>query len=217
MLENEKRRCDTMISDYENDKIRIIVEAAEIERKLIESFREEEIRLLSLVREKDYQLYKLSEDVKATAHTEKVSIDEIEAMTIRRIDRQQWKHLCGEMSEITVRMCTGALAIPEFRLKSSTSDDDTIGTNVVRMVSGNDYSNCFYKSSSSSGSHLVNSISHSLAAEEFFRMSRLSGNVLVKKDYLSTLLLLSKVRSSKWMHCSTALSMETSSVVSLFS
>ena len=206
-----------MISDYENDKTRIIVEAAEIERNLIESFREKEIRLLSLVKEKEYQLYKLSEDAKVTKHTNRVLIDDIEATTVRRIDRQRWKRLCGEMSEITVRMCTGALAIPEFRLKSSSTDDDTISTNAVKLVSGNDFSDGFNKSSSSSGSRLVNSVSHSLAVEDFFRMSRLSGNVLVKKDYLSTLLLLSKVRSFNRMHCSIALSMESSAVLSLFS
>ena len=201
MLENEKRRCDAMISNYENDKTRIIVEAAEIERKNIESFRREEIRLLSIVREKEDQLSKLLENLKAIKQSERVLIDETKNRTLRKsenkimLDRQRWKHLCAEMSEITVRMCTGALTIPEFQLKSNSTEDDTISTNFMKMVASNDSPDRYNNSrSSSSSGHLINSVSHSLAMQDYLRTSRLSGNVLVKKDYLSTLLLLAKVK-----------------------
>lgn len=205
-LEDEKQRGNSIMLTYEDNKTEIIERALESERSLRESCHKEHLLLLSAVRDKDCQVSRLTEKVRACEkkvkyfHDDEGAVfDERAAVMARKIKNlkqkllngRNWKDVCLEMSEITVRMCTGALTIPEFPRQNSNidrgdTDADAMSSDSNRGSPGNHRDN--------KSSKLFYSLSHGQSdIFDFLERSSLAGNVLVQKDYLSTLLLLSKV------------------------
>ena len=187
-LDKEKERGNLLILNYKNNERELIAKAIESECDIIENSKEKELNLLSLVRDKENQLSKSLESIKKEKKClkESYNIDEItynekitslsniiKDLNEKLLDRKYWKQISLSLAQANVQVCAGALTIPEFQINNKT------------VLSMGEHIHGF--------NSLLKPLSHGHNILQFLRINSLRGNVLVSKDLLSTVLLMSKV------------------------
>lgn len=115
-------------------------------------------------------------DTNHTAHTNRlVKLNEIiKNLTMKLKDSRYWKEIARTLAITSIQTCAGALTIPEFQINKKTLLD------IAEHVHGHN-------------SLLSPFNNNHYDVLEFLRANSMKGNVLVNKELLSSVLLISKV------------------------